>query len=166
MSHRNEDVIKKEESRLRRLAWAVRSRAKTQKTTLKLYLLMNKGLSFEKVSEHSVHLLVGVSFSLWRAAFLADRLGTQEARRKDATEFLRIMLEDNAITFLVDKNKKDWTFNYYIEDALYRLRDISEELPSIVGEGLVPEKNRPRDRWESLQTAYARAVDLLDGSEI
>ena len=87
------------------LEWAVGSRHKNQLCALKLYKLLvkheDKG-NWSKDNSFIARSLVGIVFSLWRAASLADkRDGTNKASRTKARAFLGKVVQDNAIAFPV-----------------------------------------------------------------
>lgn len=82
------------------LAWLIRSRESNQRASLTLHKLIDE--HFDKVKKSKqlsvkAQVLAAVCFSLWRAAFLADKLGTHEATIQDVRAFLGKMLTDNAI---------------------------------------------------------------------
>jgi hypothetical protein len=60
---------------LEHLEWAIQSRAKNQITSLRLLRLFEEHESTWKTSKfaRAAQDLIAVSFSLWRAAFLADK---------------------------------------------------------------------------------------------
>jgi len=53
--------------------------------------------------------LVSIGFSLWRAAFLADKSGDLKETNEHATYFLGEMLETNAIAFTQDRKARGFT---------------------------------------------------------
>jgi hypothetical protein len=105
--------------------------------------------------------LVAVSFSLWRAVFLADRTGDPVARRTAARDFLRRMLTDNAITFAQDMGSREWTFNYYMDNARFRLEQLSERWPDEISVEGLRVGGGPEASWEALQTGFDAAVTCL-----
>lgn len=66
-------------------------------------------------------LLVGAAFSLWRAAFLVDAERDWPKILEKAETFLEAVVEDNTINYLQDKNTRNWTVGYYLNNARYRL---------------------------------------------
>ena len=81
-------MIKEDTPTPTHLAWVIDGRARNQKTSLKLYELMKKyKRQIKKKRSDEVQDLVAVSFSLWRAVFLADRTGQTEAKMTDAEIF-------------------------------------------------------------------------------
>jgi hypothetical protein len=75
--------------------------------------------------------LTAVCFSLWRAAFLADKTGTHAATIQDVRTFLGKMLTDNAITYPQDRASREWTYNYYMEAAKHSLLLLTEKWPEV-----------------------------------
>jgi hypothetical protein len=141
------------------LEWVIDGRAKNQRTALDLYeMVKNHTPKIRKLGlSADVQDLAAVAFSLWRAVFLADRSGKTEAKLADAEYFLGKMLTDNAIAFTQDRTAREWTFNYYIDNAWYRLNNLDRKK-------LAPPKGErtPQKRWEYLQAALDKAVgDIL-----
>jgi hypothetical protein len=134
----------------------IEGRAKNQRTALKLYGLF--GASADQLKGHNKTLqeLAGVAFSLWRAVFLGDRDGTIEAKNFDAKEFLGKMLTDNTIGFAQDRDCREWTFNYYLYNALLRLKELGET-------DLRPPKGSKsaQNRWEKLHAAFDKQVEKI-----
>ena len=67
--------------------------------------------------------LIAITFSLWRAAFLAGRSASGAETAAHAKEFLYEMIANNAINYPQDKAARNWTFNYYVANARNRLKD-------------------------------------------
>ncbi|MEA2952331.1 MAG: hypothetical protein QOJ96_1851 [Alphaproteobacteria bacterium] len=144
------------------LKWSIEGRARNQQTSLKLYELMKEHKNrIRKLNlSGKVQELVAVSFSLWRAVFLADRTGTIEAKMEGAEVFLAKILTDNAVAFAQDRNAREWTFNYYLDNALFRLENYRKfghrnELKPAKG------SRTPRKRWDHLQVAFESEVAAL-----
>jgi hypothetical protein len=106
-----------------------------------------------RIPESAVQDLVAVSFSLWRAVFLADRSGKTVAKLGGAEAFLAKTLTDNAIAFAQDRTAREWSFSYYVDNAFYRLEAI---------EAIPKSKRTTRERWEFLQEHFERAIDDLE----
>jgi hypothetical protein len=138
------------------LEWMIEGRAKNQSTALKLYELFQHDAKTLKGYSFRLQELAGVAFSLWRAVFLADREGTVAEKNSDAKLFLGKMLTDNAITFAQDRASREWTFNYYLDNALLRLDDLGES-------NLKPPKGSRsgKNRWDYLHRAFARQVKKI-----
>jgi hypothetical protein len=73
-------------------------------------------------------LLVGASFSLWRAVFLTDPDRSDKAILGHALDFLDTVVADNAIGYPTEKRDQNWAVGYYLNNAMYRLRDIGDRL--------------------------------------
>jgi hypothetical protein len=114
--------------RIEDLEWAVNSRHKNQQCALGLYKLLEEYEDKRGWSEDNSFIarsLVGIAFSLWRAAFLGDKkVGTNKESRKKAKAYLGKVIQDNAISFPQDRDHKEWTYDYYIENAYLRLRHL------------------------------------------
>jgi hypothetical protein len=66
-------------------------------------------------------LLLGTSFSLWRAVFLIRLYHDEKKEHTEAVDFLRELIETNAIAFTQDKKYAAWTAGYHINNAALRL---------------------------------------------
>ena len=74
------------------------------------------------------HLLLGVAFSLWRAAFLIEGDRPLSTMNKHAKYFLGLLLWDNAINYLQDRRTRAWTGGYYLNNANFRLSIVKDLL--------------------------------------
>jgi hypothetical protein len=76
--------------RLKHLEWAIRSRYNDQKVCLKLLTLFEGHTAFWKSQKNSraAQELTAVAFSLWRAAFLAEKEGGRMLVLDSAKKFL------------------------------------------------------------------------------
>jgi hypothetical protein len=113
-----------------RLQWAIDARARSQRLLLALYQF-GEDRNFGSASNEFASplpetalfsLLVGIAFSLWRAAFLAE-MPTRvwpEALRNAQTLLSRV-LETNAIAFGTEHDLQGWTGGYYLNNAKLRL---------------------------------------------
>jgi hypothetical protein len=146
------------------LKWVIEGRAKNQTASLNLYALMldYKEQIRKKKLATAAQDLAAVCFSLWRAVFLADRTGKLQAKMMDVENFVAKMLTDNAIAFAQDRSAREWTFNYYIDNALFRLEKLQEYWPDLKKMSLKPSNRTPRKRWDRLQIAFERAVRLFE----
>ena len=111
--------------------------------------------------------LVGIGFSLWRAAFLTNKSGKREDTHKAAIDFLSEILETNAINFTQDKKAMDFTFNYYLANVRFRLAELKggkkDTLGFVFDERLLVkgmlEGDGLKDRWRLYQKAFEDAVN-------
>jgi hypothetical protein len=98
------------------LRWLVKNRSRIQRLLLRLLEL---GPPETPESRALRNLLIGAGFSLWRAAFLAE---TPDKQGDEAIEeFLTKLVWDNQIGYPQDKQTRDWTSAYYINNACFRL---------------------------------------------
>jgi hypothetical protein len=107
--------------------------------------------------------LVGVSFALWRAVFLADRTGNVDAKNKDTISFLEKMVATNAINFSDDHKLREWTFRYYVDDACFRLQQLSEDYRGIgMSESDFDRFGPADDQWDHVQKLFEKAVGYFE----
>lgn len=110
------------------LEWLINSRARNQRSALALHALLEAHFDqIKKTLENTkkAQILTAICFSLWRAAFLADKTGIRENTINDVRTFLGKMLTDNAITYQQDRASREWTFNYYVNNARDNLQLLS-----------------------------------------
>jgi hypothetical protein len=141
------------------LDWLVEHHAKNQRTSATLHRLLRehpKQVKRRPLAPQA-RLLIGVSFSLWRAAFLSDKTSLLSDGDKDAEWFLGELIVPNAIAFVEGKKAKEWTFNYYAENARFRLEMYAQNYLDDVILGPLLAMN-PKDEWERLHDAFEKAV--------
>lgn len=98
-----------------------------------------------------------MAFSLWRAAFLAERTGKRVAVFADARKFLERVIEDNAISYPNDKTSREWTFNYYTGNARAGLESLHDKWAAIVPP-YERQSRPPTERWDYCQGLLEAAV--------
>jgi hypothetical protein len=158
---------KQDDLSLMHLDWLVKSRAANQRSALKLFQLFEEHSTTMGAKKRSwiAQRLVAVCFSLWRAAFLADKTGDREAVFVDARHFLGKMLTDNAINYSQDRSAREWTFNYYVNNAKENLLVLSKRWPSIESVRSDTKKHKgltyAKRRWDRHQAAFETAVECL-----
>jgi hypothetical protein len=139
--------------------WLVKSRSDIQNESLALYDFLcekRSALDLNKDAASIFGLLLGTTFSLWRAAFLADETRSKRSVLDDAQKFLEFLVRDNAIGYAQDQKAKNWTVGYYLNDARYRLLAINEKLPKLDGVHLPG----PIPQIEQLKEMYLSGVEL------
>src|ERR1035438_547421 len=109
------------------LKWLVESRRQNQQVCARLYELMTAECWKTPKLGYEAKTLVSIGFSLWRAAFLADKSGQLRETNEHATYFLGEMLETNAIAFTQDKKARGFTFNYYLANVRFRLAEFKAD---------------------------------------
>jgi hypothetical protein len=129
-------------------AWLVDGRSANQRSTLELYRIiydserkLNSNAELHEVAQE----LTGVAFSLWRAVFLSDTTGEYEDQLADLKMFLVSLISDNTVLYVTDKNARNWSFRYYLDNAIHRLRKLSNSRLNIVNASdLSKAAERPR----------------------
>lgn len=151
------------------LAWLIESRMRNQEACLRLFHLFEKypGPAKHKALRAHSQSLVAVGFSLWRAAFLADKTGQQEAVFGDARAFLAQLLTNNAINYPQDRASREWTFNYYMTNANDALLRLSKRWSGIIPvlsryERVKKGTTNARRRWNRHQNAFEIALDFYE----
>ena len=163
--------------------WAIDARTSSQRLMLALYKF-GRARGYEVVAgpredpadlDSSVYaLMVSVSFSLWRVAFLTEmRPRTWPEALRDAQELLENVLRSNAVPFTSEQNLQGWTGGYFLNNARLRLRDIldrealanrvgREEFEAVTAIELVREN--PTETWNRLYEIAERVLERLTGS--
>jgi hypothetical protein len=150
------------------LEWLIPARGKNNATALKLLSLFKREPIKKIPNSVRARQLVAIAFSLWRAAFLADRKGKikglPERKLADAEQFLRKILVDNQIGFAQDRQWREWSFQYYLDDAYSRLANLEDDWDGLDLGSLHPTKGQrtPRYSWDLLHDAFAKAVARLE----
>jgi hypothetical protein len=149
------------------LKWLVESRKKNQEVSARLYDLLTRKCWKKGRLGYEAKTLVGIGFSLWRAAFLADKSGELKETNDHATYFLGEMLETNAIAFTQDRKARGFTFNYYLANVRFRLAEYKNDNPDFEVDPRLLKKGKlknmsPTDRWRAFQQAFEDAVSHFD----
>ena len=151
------------------LEWLIQSRMRNQNSCLRLFNIFEKYPAQAKSKDYRSHSqsLVGIGFSLWRAAFLADKTGQREEVFADARAFLAQLLTNNAINYPQDRASREWTFNYYLtsaNDALLKLSGKWEGITAILSKYEKVQKGttNSRRRWNRHQNAFEAALDFYE----
>ena len=157
-------TAKSEMPKASHLEWLVRSRERNQAAALKVFKLFEDHSKSIKHFDNAAlaEALVAISFSLWRAAFLADKSGAKGKSLDDAGVFLGKMLHDNAINYPQDRASHEWTFNYYVSNAHFRFPILTKHAkwPDFLNDK--PKFQTPKERWEYYQTKLEKAVELFE----
>lgn len=145
--------------KIEHLKWAIESRYRNQRCAVRLLGLFMEHEELWKTQTWSraAQDLLAASFSLWRAAFLADKTAKRVAVFSHGTEFLEKVIEDNAISYVQDRKSNEWTFNYYTRNARSSLETLHEYWPEHVP-SYVGKKRTPVERWDYCQDLLDRAV--------
>jgi hypothetical protein len=154
---------------IRHLKWLIEQRGQNNVTALRLLTLFENHKDAIKKAPYASYAqnLVGVAFSLWRAAFLSETKGTVAMKSSDAERFLRKMLTDNNIAFSQDMEMREWSVNYYIYNARFRLEELVDKWgPEAKIPRFVPTKKsgkrHSKGRWGLAHDAFDKAVSHLE----
>jgi hypothetical protein len=151
------------------LRWLVSSRSRNQSAALRLFELFEKHSDklHQRALSERAQALVAATFSLWRAAFLADKTGVRREAIADARTFLGKILTDNAINYPQDRSAREWTFNYYLSNARTSLLSIQRYRARI--EGVLSAKKPvvkgsivSQRSWDRFQEALEEAILCLE----
>jgi hypothetical protein len=149
--------------KLAHLQWAIESRAANQRCALRLLGLFLEYESQWKTKHWSgaAQELLSVSFSLWRAAFLADKTAKRAAVFSHAMDFLEKIIEDNTISYIQDRKCNEWTFNYYTRNARTALETLHKNWPKHVPK-YTGQTRTPTERWRYCQELLDEAVKQFE----
>jgi hypothetical protein len=158
---------------IKHLSWVVESRTVLQRTSLELFELLqkNKTVLTQKQNAELIRALLASAFSLWRAAFLADKSGERKKVIHDGYEFLGKILTDNAIGYPQDRAMREWSYDYYMDAANFSLRKLAKTWPAV--HSILSTKcieplgtTKAHGRWNRHHAAFKLAVThLRDGLE-
>lgn len=163
------NIMKPDTPKHLHIEWLINSRAANQRSSLALHKLLETHFDAIKKSvrrSSKAQNLTAACFSLWRAAFLADKTGIRENVLMDARTFLEKMLTDNAITYPQDRASREWTFNYYVSNAKNCLLSHSEDWPEVESTLSASKKvtkgtTAPGRRWDRHQAALNVALEAF-----
>jgi hypothetical protein len=149
--------------KLEHLQWAIESRAQNQRCAVRLLRLFMEYEEQWKTKRWAgaAQELLSVSFSLWRAAFLADKTAKRAAVFSHATNFLEKIIEDNAISYVQDRQCNEWTFNYYTRNARTALETLNKSWPEQV-RVWARQTRAPTERWRYCQALLDGAVEQFE----
>jgi len=92
---------------------------------------------------------------------LADKSGKKALSLKSAVEFLEILIADNSIGYPQDKKHREWTFNYYANNARFTLMDLAVAEPALMPRWQKKQR-KPKERWEHAQDLLERAITKFE----
>jgi hypothetical protein len=142
--------------------WLVDGRSANQRSTLELYKLisgnerkLNSNAELQKAAQE----LTGVAFSLWRAVFLSDTSGEYEDQLAVLKKFLTSLIADNTVLYVTDKNARNWSFRYYLDNAVHRLHELSRGRLRLVDDSdLAKPADTEKDEWRDAQSVLDKAI--------
>ena len=152
------------------LEWLVHNRSLIQELLLELWKEFPETPSTGSKPGTVLQLLVGATFSLWRAEFLADSDRDWQQNASHAKKFLGIIIKDNAIAYSQERDTRFWTVGYYLNNAFLRLEmayktldyhtSLRKEVIGFLEQQMATAEFSPDPRkpWE---LAYGAARELL-----
>jgi hypothetical protein len=152
------------EEKLAHYEWAVERRYWNQQCSVRLLRLFETydanwvTLKYSRAAQD----LLSVAFSLWRAAFLAEKESARGKVFADGKRFLEAIIRSNAIGYTQDYNAREWTFNYYTRNARYALQNLNKFWADIAPpyEG---KKRTATERWDYCHMLLDRTVENFEG---
>ncbi|HEX8527022.1 hypothetical protein [Allosphingosinicella sp.] len=109
--------------------------------------------------------LTGVAFSLWRAVFLSDTTGEFGDQLADLNKLLVSLISDNSVLYQTDKNARNWSFRYYLDNADHRLRALSRSRLGLVNAAdLELGADTDKDAWLQAQALLDKAISRFQAA--
>lgn len=152
---------------LAHLEWAIGARNRIQLILLRLHKIGGDRPQDNIKDEELGRVygqLIGVGFSVWRAAFLADVAeNVAEESLLDASDLLNKLLTDNAVSFQIDRSTRNWMCGYYLNSAALRLVTIIGMLEARIKRVGSPKTVAPSGDWDPMPLRTTKnASDLCD----
>ena len=94
-------------------------------------------------------LLVGTTFSLWRAIVLAGKPFEPDAALEASRKLLNKVVSDNTIAFSDEKEARRWMSGFYVSSIQYRLAHLHQNFAEDLK---VPELNEMNVKWSPNST--------------
>jgi hypothetical protein len=158
------------------VAWQIDRRWRISRIMHELHTFLKneESLHRERNDEwYPVVRMVGIAFSLWRAAFLTHTQGTKKVIYANMVEYLDKVIKHNSIAFADDYKMSDQAAPYYTGNARYRLERMYKynekllQIPSVaaINQLLVDSREEmPQDElWDmcyvALRDCFAAYLD-------
>ncbi len=168
-------MTEEEEKEIKHLAWLVARRSEIQDTALRvLIVLKDKREGFASIPEirSVLGLMVGTVYSLWRAVFLTNAIRDWTTILGSGEKFLQTLIADNAIAYTQERDNRNWTVGFYINNAKYRILEIYRRdlISRVELEAEIPISSLDisvsdidiKERWELLIRALNIVVTTLE----
>jgi hypothetical protein len=110
--------------------WLIESRHKVQRLMADLYNFSKQhpALAERENSDRLVYgHLVAIAFSLWRAAFLADKSRDWSDVFPNLEKALEKLITDNSFLYPDEKASGSWSVTYYLQNARLRIFYLTGE---------------------------------------
>jgi hypothetical protein len=91
--------------------------------------------------------------------YLSDTTGEYADQLADIKKFLVSLISDNTVLYVTDKNARNWSFHYYLRNALHRLEELSNGGLSLVDKSdLAKRAETDKDVWVDAQAILDKAI--------
>ena len=134
------------------LEWLVHSRERIQKLLLNLYKY-GKAQKGDTRYNPIFSILIGAAFSLWRAVFLTPPVKAYELEWDQSMDFLKKLIETNAVAFAQEKSAAFWVGEYYTLNAMLRLSALPEIASSLQNDTSFPKE------WGASLSAFSEGEE-------
>jgi hypothetical protein len=151
------------EETLAHYEWAVERRYWNQKCSVRLLRLFE---CYERIwvtlkYSRAAQDILSVTFSLWRAAFLAEKESARAKVFDNGKQFLEAIIRSNTIGFGQDYSAREWTFNYYTRNARYALQNLNKFWPDIAPP-YAGKKRTATERWDYCHQLLDQTVENFE----
>lgn len=145
------------------LEWQIDRRARIQNLLFDFYSFLERYSEFPN-EDFDCRLRMGwmvdAAFSLWRSAFLTDTARDPRTVYEHTKEFLKKVLEQNAITFADDHRLRGLVVGYYNANAKYRIERLFKKTPQLLDIPAVQEVDRLKDRQNLSEEDQSELWDI------
>ena len=77
----------------------------------------------------------------------------------DLKKFLISLISDNTVLYVTDKNARNWSFRYYLDNAVHRLHKLSRSRLRLVDDSdLLKPADTEKDEWRHAQSILDKAI--------
>ncbi len=141
------------------LSWLVDRRAKIQADLLAILRFIENNRTYLDANLPALSatlIIIGAAFSLWRDVFLGDASLSTDAVARSAEKFLQTLIADNAIGYPQDRQMRDWSFGYYVNNAALRVGELTHR--SVMFADMLREHSLTNMGWQILGARPANEV--------
>lgn len=147
--------------------WLVKNRSETQNLTLELYKILETykdTLLREREDRQIARMLAGICFAMWRSVFLTDISNQKVIMLGDTQRFISNLILHNTIGYTQDRNDRESTYLYYIDDAWLRFNYLKAKYKDVFTgiRGIPPTdatgSAKAQHYWESLHNSLVVVI--------
>jgi hypothetical protein len=150
---------------LHHYSWLVESRRKNQQFLVELLRFSQQhgtAMAEDPLRLSVFQLLVGVGFSLWRAAFLMDVERTRSGSLDHANQLLLRLVKDNAVNYPQEQSTRRWMAGFHLNNARFRLGKVKDRLKLQIQEAQYPAELGEFDRVDQSAFEDERSQNVWD----